>query len=128
MVYECSGGTPRKFVVKKPLKAGDVIRKGQYYRFEVTWSLTDDDVKFWCNLSAQVLCKDVEGAHLTYYYASNTRGINEAQATQDLTVPAELAPNLYLLQSYWEAYKIPIILGIVALGGFAGFMALRKRK
>jgi hypothetical protein len=128
MVYECSGGTPRKFVIKKPLKAGDVIRKGQYFRFEVTCSLTDDAVKFWCDNSTSYLCKDVEGAHLTYYYASNTRVINEAQATQDLTVPAELAPNLYLLQSYWEAYKIPIILGIVALGGFAGFIALRKRK
>jgi hypothetical protein len=127
MTYECEGGTPRKFVVKKPLKAGDTIKKGQYFRVELSWSETDEDVKGWCDAAAQNLCKDVSGAHFTYYKITNTVHIAEAQATEDFTVPAELAPYYYLLQPIWEAYKIPIIIAIIALGGFTGYMMLKRR-
>jgi hypothetical protein len=127
MTYECEGGTPRKFVVKKPLKAGDTIRAGQYFRIELTWSVTDEDVKGWCDSAQNSLCKDVEGAHMTYYHITNTFCILEAQATQDFTVPAEFASYTYLLQPIWEAYKIPIIIGIAALGGFTGYIMLKRR-
>jgi hypothetical protein len=127
MVYECEGGTPRKGVVKKPLKAGDVIKTGQYVRYEEEENLTDDQVKYVCDDVAPDLCRTVEGFHMTYYRVTNTLFIAEGQVTQDQTVPPNLAGNLYLLQTYWEAYRIPIIIGIAALGCLGGFMALRKR-
>jgi hypothetical protein len=124
MVYECEGGTPRKFVVKKPLKTGDIVRAGQYYRIELGFSMSDETVKSLCDSAAQSLCQPSEEAHLTYYHITNTFIITEAQALKDLTVPAEFV--CYLLQPIWEAYKIPIIIGLVAFGGFAvGFAAKR---
>jgi hypothetical protein len=128
MVSECEGGTPRRFVVKKPLKVGDVVQAGQYIRYEESVNLTDDQVQTACSDIAPNLCRTIEAVHLTYYHITNTLVITEGQAVQNFTVTAEIALNLYLLEPIWEAYKIPIILAIVALGGFAGFMALRKRK
>ena len=128
MTYECEGGVVQRFVVKKPLKAGDTIRAGQYFRVEYKWSATDEDVKGFCDSAAQnYFCKVVGGVHMTYYHITNTFYIAELQATQDFTLPAELAPYCYLLQPIWETYKIPIIIGIIALAGFAGYMMLKRR-
>jgi hypothetical protein len=125
---ECTGGSPRKYVVKKPLKPGEIVKKGQYFRIEYSGEqgiFDDDTVKLLCDTASQVLCQNVGGLHMTYYHITNTGYEFEYQAMQDYEIAhAEIT---YLLQPIWEAYKIPIIIGIVALGGIAGFMMFRKR-
>jgi hypothetical protein len=129
MTYECSGGSPRKFVVvKKPLKPGDIVKTGQYVRVEGAVNLTDDQVASICSLTfAPVLCQPSAGAHLTYYRLTNTSIEFEFKALQDFTVPSDLQGNAYIIQTLWEAYKIPIVIGMVAIGGFAGYMMLKRR-
>jgi hypothetical protein len=126
MARECSGGIPLKNVIQKPLKAGDMVKAGQYIRVEASTALTDDDVTVFCDIFSSCLCSESEGWHVTYYYVSNTKFVYEAKATQNQTMPAELEGVVFLLQSKWEAYKIPIIIAAI-IGGTAGYIALKRR-
>jgi hypothetical protein len=119
MTYECSGGKPQSFVNKKALKAGDVVKAGQYIRFESSQNLTDDQVAAYCNIVlAPLLCQPTQDQHLTYYHVTNTLIVWEAKLLRDFTIPTTPAgTTYYLLEPIWGSMMIvAVALATVAVG------------
>jgi hypothetical protein len=130
MTYECSGGKPQSFVIKKALKAGDVVKAGQYIRFESSQNLTDDQVAAYCNIVlAPLLCQPTQDQHLTYYRVTNTLIVWEARLLRDFTIPTTPAgTTYYLLEPIWGSMIIVAV--VLAILGFTtlGIVAAKRKK
>jgi len=142
---QCEGGSPHKYYSRKTLKTGDIIKKGQWVRLEAVFPpLSDDEVTFTCQYLSAFLCKPStppytisagtlhytfsEEIHITYYYMDNTHLIIEYQNQVDTTYTEQSGVTCYLLQGFWETYKIPIIIaGAVGLAALIGYITLKKR-
>jgi hypothetical protein len=130
-MFYCEGGSQHKHFKKITLKTGDIVKRGQWVRIEETFypPPEDDVVKAICNIYSQNLCKLVGDYHLTYYYVSNTRLVLEQQAIKDTTIEVPPSQTAYLLLTFWETYKIPIIIGTIgAISTLAGIITYKKHK
>jgi len=120
---ECEYGEPQRWKWKIPLKAGDVVKKGQFIRAEQSVNYTDDQVRMACADYANSYCvvNPEENIHPTYIYVSNEKEIWEFQLLEDKTIPEAPHIKYYLLVSpieyIWENYKVWIIAGILAAAG-----------